>query len=80
MKEAQIMQIVMPQMGMTMVEGTIERWLKNDGDVVEKGDVIAEFFTEKMTGTIEAPESGVLKILAEEGDAVPCGDVIAEIN
>ncbi len=73
------MKILMPQIGMTMVEGTIERWLKNDGDHVEKGEVILEFSTEKLANELEAPGSGTLKILAQEGEIIECGKVIAEL-
>lgn len=69
----------MPQVGMTMVEGTIEMWKKADGERVEKGDVIMEFSTEKLTNEVTAPVSGVLKILAQEGEIVVCGEPIAEI-
>lgn len=70
----------MPQIGMTMVEGTIETWLKNDGDHVEKDEDIMEFFTEKMSNTVKAPASGTLKTIAKEGEIIPCGEPIAEIE
>lgn len=72
--------IKMPQVGMTMVEGVIETWKKEDGSQVEKGEVIMEFSTEKLTNELTAPESGTLKILANEGDIVECGEPVAEIN
>ena len=71
--------VVMPQVGMTMVEGTIESWKKADGDHVEKDEPIVEFSTEKLTNEINAPESGTLKIIAQEGEIVECGNPIAEI-
>lgn len=74
------MTIVMPQIGMTMVEGTIEYWKKKDGERVEKGEPLMEFSTEKLTNEMAAPESGVLKILVQEGEIATCGDPIAEIN
>lgn len=74
------MTIVMPQIGMTMVEGTIEEWKKKDGDHVEKGEIIMEFSTEKLTNELAAPESGTLKVLVPEGEIAACGDPIAEIN
>ncbi len=73
------MKVIMPQIGMTMVEGTIETWMKKDGQTVQKGEVIMEFSTEKMTNSLEAPASGVLKILAQEGEIVACGEPVAEI-
>ncbi len=72
------MNVLMPQIGMTMVEGSIEKWLKNTGDHVEKG-VLLEFTTEKLTNELEAPDSGILKILAQEGEIIACGEVVAEI-
>lgn len=74
------MTIKMPQIGMTMVEGTIETWLKKSGEHVEKGEVIMEFSTEKLTNELEAPESGTLTILVGEGEIAACGDPIAEIS
>jgi pyruvate dehydrogenase E2 component (dihydrolipoamide acetyltransferase) len=74
------MKMVMPQIGMTMVEGTIEAWLKKDGDTVAKGEIILEISTEKLTNEIEAPADGVLKILVGEGETVDCGAEIAEIS
>lgn len=74
------MTVLMPQVGMTMVEGTIENWKKADGDRVEKGEVIMEFSTEKLTNELTAPESGVLKILVAEGEIAACGDPVAEIS
>lgn len=73
------MTIVMPQIGMTMVEGTIESWKKKDGDKVEKGEVIMEFSTEKLTNELASPATGILKILVPEGEIAACGDPIAEI-
>lgn len=72
--------INMPQVGMTMVEGTIEMWKAADGEHVEKGDALMEFSTEKLTNEMTAPTSGTLKIIAQEGEIVPCGEPIAEIQ
>ena len=74
------MTVNMPQVGMTMIEGTIENWLKADGDHVEKGEVIMEFSTEKLTNELTAPASGTLKILVKEGEIAACGEPIAEIE
>jgi pyruvate dehydrogenase E2 component (dihydrolipoamide acetyltransferase) len=70
-----ISEVVMPQMGADMVEGTIVKWLKAEGDAVERGEIIAEIETDKANVEIEAFESGVFrKARAEEGDVVPVGD------
>ena len=74
------MKVIMPQIGMTMVEGVIEKWVVPDGGHVEKGDIIVEISTEKLTNEIEAPASGIIQLIAEEGDIVECGCTIAEIN
>lgn len=74
------MQVVMPQIGMTMTEGTIDCWIVKDGDQVEKGAPMMEITTEKLTNTIDAPVSGKIKILVEEGESVECGVLIAEIE
>ncbi len=75
-----ISEVVMPQMGADMTEGTILHWLKQEGDAVERGDIVAEIETDKANVEIEAFESGVFrKVLASEGDTIPIGGVIAVI-
>ena len=75
-----ISEVVMPQMGADMEEGTIIRWLKREGDAVERGEIIAEIETDKANVEIEAFELGVFrKVLASEGDTVAVGAVIAII-
>ena len=61
-------EISMPRLSDTMQEGTISRWLKQPGDEVKKGDVLAEIETDKATMDLEAYESGTLeKILVQVG-------------
>jgi pyruvate dehydrogenase E2 component (dihydrolipoamide acetyltransferase) len=75
-----ISEVVMPQMGADMTEGTILRWLKQEGEPVERGEPIAEIETDKANVEIEAFEGGLFrKALAHEGDVVPVGGVIAII-
>ena len=75
-----ISEVVMPQMGADMVEGTIVRWLKHEGDAVERGEIIAEIETDKANVEIEAFEGGVFRAtLAGEGDVIPVGEIIAII-
>jgi len=63
-----------------MEYGTIDRWLKNEGDAVKPGEVIVEIEAEKVTQEIEAPVAGVLEsILAVEGDEIRVGATIAVI-
>jgi pyruvate dehydrogenase E2 component (dihydrolipoamide acetyltransferase) len=75
-----ISEVVMPQMGADMKEGTVLRWLKAEGDPVERGEVIAEIETDKANIEIEAFEAGVFrKVLIPEGETVEVGTVIAVI-
>ena len=75
-----ISEVVMPQMGADMTEGTIVKWLKHDGDTVTRGEIIAEIETDKANVEIEAFEGGTFRAtLAAEGDTIPVGGVIAII-
>src|SRR5689334_1222177 len=71
--------ILMPALSPTMTEGTLARWLKNEGDQVKAGDVIAEIETDKATMEVEAVDEGVLgKILVADGtEGVKVNDPIA---
>jgi len=73
--------VVMPKLGLTMREGTIVNWLKNEGEPVEKGKPLLEIETEKVTTEVDAPASGILsKILAPKGSTVPVSETIAFIS
>lgn len=75
-----ISEVVMPQMGADMVEGTILKWLKREGDSVERGEIIAEIETDKANVEIEAFEGGIFRAtIAAEGDTVAVGQIIAII-
>ena len=72
--------VEMPKFGLSMEEGTIVAWLRNEGEIVKKGEAIAEVTTEKITNTVEAPADGILKqILAKTDETLPCGATIAII-
>ena len=72
--------VVMPQMGFDMTEGTVARWLKSEGDAVTRGEAIAEIETDKATVELEAYESGVMaRIYVPEGVTVPVGETIGII-
>lgn len=73
------MKIIMPQLGMTMQEGIISEWKKEDGERVEKGEILYSFTTEKLENEVEAPASGILKIFVNEGESAKCGAEIGEI-
>ncbi len=72
--------ITMPKLGFDMQEGTLVRWIKNEGEDVAKGDIIAEIETDKATVEVESSHSGILvKQLVETDTSVPIGDPIAVI-
>ena len=71
----------LPKWGMGLEEGTVARWLKSEGDKVEKGEPIVEIETAKATQEITAPVSGVLvRILLQEGETGPVNSEIATIE
>src|SRR6201993_1848800 len=73
-------EIKLPRLGQGMESGTIVKWLKSEGDPVEKGEPLYELDTDKVTQEVEAEASGVLlKIAVEEGE-VPVGRTIAVIG
>lgn len=74
-------EIKMPQLGLTMEEGTVAQWLKQEGDTVAKGDVLLEIITDKLTSEIESEADGVLlKIVAKEGEDVPVKGLLGYIG
>ena len=73
--------ISMPKLGFDMQEGVLIRWVKNEGENVNKGDVLAEIETDKATVEVESSASGVVrKLLVEAGSVVPVGDPIAVVG
>jgi pyruvate dehydrogenase E2 component (dihydrolipoamide acetyltransferase) len=75
------LEVTLPRLGQGMESGTIVRWLKSEGDRVEKGEALYELDTEKVTQEVEADASGVLlKILAGEGEEIEVGKRIAVIG
>jgi 2-oxoglutarate dehydrogenase E2 component (dihydrolipoamide succinyltransferase) len=75
-----IIEIKVPSPGESITEVQIARWLKKEGDVVEKDDELCEIDSDKATLTVNAEESGQLSILAKEGDTVKVGDVVCKID
>ena len=76
-----ITEVTMPSMGADMTEGTIVNWLKSEGDVLEKGDKIAEIETDKTVVEMETYTGGVLKkIIVNSGEKVDVGTLIAFIG
>ena len=73
-------EIVLPQWGMEMQDGTIVRWLKQEGDTVAEGEPIVEVETAKLQTELESTASGVLsRIVAQEGQIVPIRGVLCVI-
>jgi pyruvate dehydrogenase E2 component (dihydrolipoamide acetyltransferase) len=73
--------ISMPKLGFDMQEGVLVRWVKNEGESVNKGDVLAEIETDKATVEVESSASGVVRrLLVEAGSVVPVGNPIAVVG
>jgi len=72
--------IKVPTVGESINEVTLIKWLKNDGDYVERDEVIAELESEKATFEVNAEKAGVLKTVGKEGDTLNIGDVLAKID
>ena len=74
-------QVVMPQMGESVAEGTIVRWLKKVGDAVERDEPLFEISTDKVDAEIPSPAAGVLsEVKVKEGETVPINTVVAVID
>ncbi len=74
------LEIVVPSVGESITEVTLAKWLKKDGDFVERDEVLAELESEKATFEINAVEAGVLKTMAGEGDTLKIGDIACTID
>lgn len=74
------MDVLMPQLGETVLEGTVATWYKKAGDVIAKGDLLLDVETDKAATEIEAPAAGILSsVNVPEGDTVDVGTVLAVI-
>ena len=74
-------EVLMPQLGLTMEEGTVSQWIKHEGDEVKVGDVILEITTDKLTNEVASEFEGVLlKIVAQEGEDIPVKGLLAYIG
>src|SRR5712691_5699414 len=73
--------VVMPQMGESIAEGTIVRWMKKVGDKVDRDEPLFEISTDKVDAEIPSPAAGIVtEIRAQEGDTVPVNSVVAVIG
>ena len=69
-----MIEIKVPTVGESISEVTLLKWLKKDGDYVERDEVIAELESEKATFEVNAEKAGVLKTVGHEGDTLKIGD------
>src|SRR6201996_6071204 len=73
--------VIMPQMGESITEGTITKWLKKPGDTIEKDEPLFEISTDKVDAEIPSPVAGILsEIKVPEGDTVTINTVVAVIG
>src|SRR5206468_7221574 len=73
--------VVMPQMGVSVSEGTITKWLKNEGEQIEADEALLEISTDKVDTEVPSPASGVVtQILVKEGETVDVGTKLAVIG
>ncbi|HXB30922.1 MAG TPA: 2-oxoglutarate dehydrogenase complex dihydrolipoyllysine-residue succinyltransferase [Puia sp.] len=72
--------IKVPAIGESISEVTLIKWLKHDGDYVDRDEVIAELESEKATFEVNAEKAGILKTLGKEGDTLKIGEVLANID
>src|SRR5213593_2387394 len=73
--------VVMPQMGESIAEGTIVRWIKKVGEKVDRDEPLFEISTDKVDAEIPSPEAGVIsEIRVKEGETVPVNSVVAVIG
>jgi len=73
-------EVKLPQLGFTMAEGAVTEWLVKDGAAVTVGKPIFMLEAEKAVQEIEAPVSGIIRIMAREGETYPVGTTLAIID
>lgn len=73
-------EVLLPKLGFSMNEGTLSEWMFADGEEVTEGEALFLLESDKSTNEVEAPASGVLKILKEEGEVYTVGTVLATIG
>jgi 2-oxoglutarate dehydrogenase E2 component (dihydrolipoamide succinyltransferase) len=79
-EQDKMIDIKVPTVGESINEVTLVKWLKNNGDYVDRDEVIAELESEKATFEVNAEKAGVLKTVGKEGDTLNIGDVLAQID
>jgi pyruvate/2-oxoglutarate dehydrogenase complex dihydrolipoamide acyltransferase (E2) component len=73
-------EIRVPKLGMTMEEAILSEWLVADGDQVEQGSPIYSLETDKSVQEVEAPASGILRIIGTPGETYPIGELIGTLE
>lgn len=73
-------EIILPKIGFSMTEGILAEWLAKDGDQVTAGAPLFSLESDKSTTEVEAPASGVLRILKEKGETYPVGTILGKIE
>src|SRR6187549_2055560 len=74
-------EVVMPQMGESITEGTVSKWLKQVGERVEKDEAVLEISTDKVDAEVPSPGAGILlEIRTKEGETVEVGTIVAIIG
>ncbi len=72
--------IILPKWGLTMEEGTVTAWRKQEGDAVAEGEALADVETDKINNELPSPISGIVaRILVPAGEAVPVGTTLAVV-
>src|SRR6266496_4028214 len=81
MATTEAIDVVMPQMGVSVSEGTITKWLKQQGEQVEADEPLLEISTDKVDTEVPSPASGTLtQVLVQEGETVEVGTKLAQIG
>ena len=74
-------EVLMPKLGLTMTEGLVDEWYKNEGDAVKKGEALCSISSEKLSGDVEADDDGtLLKIVVAAGDSTAVKTPIAYVG
>jgi 2-oxoglutarate dehydrogenase E2 component (dihydrolipoamide succinyltransferase) len=81
MADSNLIDIIIPNQGLTITEIQVSRWLKSVGDIVVKGETLMDFESDKAIMELPSPEDGILaKIVAAEGTVVEIGGVVAVLQ